>query len=172
MKTVHLSRFVSFRPQQKQIKTLKGDTAEVVTHEEAKVLRHDDSIMATHIGEGMTLLLADKTAVYTKGANNIQRDSREVDFFRLLHSEFQKATKFFQTALQEMMLREERIRSGFQLLLCPSSVLVAEKWSAQANCSLRLHKQLLLLESFAIMTFCSVSKILKKHDKVRVRSAC
>jgi hypothetical protein len=30
----------------------------------------------------------------------------------------------------------------------------------------RLYKDLLLLETFAIMTYCSFSKILKKHDKV------
>ena len=48
----------------------------------------------------------------------------------------------------------------------PNSIMVNEKWSLLAKSIYRLYKDLLLLETFAIMTYCSFSKILKKHDKV------
>jgi hypothetical protein len=41
-----------------------------------------------------------------------------------------------------------------------------DKWTMIAKSFYRLYKDLLLLETFAIMTYCSFSKILKKHDKV------
>jgi len=44
--------------------------------------------------------------------------------------------------------------------------MVNEKWSLLAKSIYRLYKDLLLLETFAIMTYCGFSKILKKHDKV------
>lgn len=48
----------------------------------------------------------------------------------------------------------------------PNSIMVNEKWSMVAKSIYRLYKDLLRLETFAIMTYCSFSKILKKHDKV------
>lgn len=48
----------------------------------------------------------------------------------------------------------------------PTSIMVDEKWYMLAKSIFRLYKDLLLLETYAIMTFCSFSKILKKHDKV------
>mmetsp|Transcript_8933 Transcript_8933/g.19112 ORF Transcript_8933/g.19112 Transcript_8933/m.19112 type:complete len:270 (-) Transcript_8933:83-892(-) len=47
-----------------------------------------------------------------------------------------------------------------------NSLMVTEKWSLMAKSLYRLYKDLLLLETYAIMTYCSFSKILKKHDKV------
>ena len=47
-----------------------------------------------------------------------------------------------------------------------NSLMVSEKWSLMAKSLYRLYKDLLLLETYAIMTYCSFSKILKKHDKV------
>lgn len=102
---------------------------------------------------------------------DICHDSKEIDFFRLIHSEFRKATEFFQSTLQEMTLREKRICSGLQLLENGATVHGKDKWSVHATSSLELHRQLLFLESFAIMSFCSFSKILKKHDKVRLQTS-
>jgi len=39
------------------------------------------------------------------------------------------------------------------------------RWSQLAKALYRFYKDLLLLENYAIMTYCSFSKILKKHDK-------
>lgn len=90
----------------------------------------------------------------------------EIAFFKLLHSEFKKATHFFDKAQQEFAIREERVQEGMEIMKRPNSIMVNEKWSLLAKSIFRLYKDLLLLETFAIMTYCSFSKILKKHDKV------
>mmetsp|Transcript_37136 Transcript_37136/g.42377 ORF Transcript_37136/g.42377 Transcript_37136/m.42377 type:complete len:273 (+) Transcript_37136:338-1156(+) len=87
-------------------------------------------------------------------------------FFKLLHAEFKKATFFFGKAQQEFTIREERVREGIAIMKRPDSIMVSEKWSLLAKSLYRLYKELLLLETFAIMTYCSFTKILKKHDKV------
>ena len=90
----------------------------------------------------------------------------EIAFFKLLHAEFKKVTHFFDKAQQEFTIREERVREGMEIMKKPNSIMVSEKWSMLAKSIYRLYKDLLLLETFAIMTYCSFSKILKKHDKV------
>ena len=47
----------------------------------------------------------------------------------------------------------------------PGSVMVQDRWSQLAKALYRFYKDLLMLENYAIMTFCAFSKILKKHDK-------
>jgi len=94
------------------------------------------------------------------------RNPGEIAFFKLLHSEFKKASHFFDKAQQEFAIREERVREGMEIMKRPNSIMVNEKWSMLAKSIYRLYKDLLLLETFAIMTYCSFSKILKKHDKV------
>uniref|UniRef100_A0A7S2E3B1 SPX domain-containing protein n=1 Tax=Helicotheca tamesis TaxID=374047 RepID=A0A7S2E3B1_9STRA len=64
------------------------------------------------------------------------------------------------------MIREERVREGMAIMKKPNSIMVSEKWTLLGKSLYRLYKDLLLLETFAIMTYCSFSKILKKHDKV------
>ena len=90
----------------------------------------------------------------------------EIAFFKLLHSEFRKASYFFEKAQQEFEIREERVREGFEIMKQPNSIMVNEKWSMMAKSIYRLYRDLLLLETYAIMAYCSFSKILKKHDKV------
>jgi SPX domain len=90
----------------------------------------------------------------------------EIAFFKLLHTEFRKASYFFDKAQTEFEIREERVREGMNIMKQPNSILVNEKWSMLAKSIFRLYKDLLLLETYAIMAYCSFSKILKKHDKV------
>mmetsp|Transcript_48174 Transcript_48174/g.71383 ORF Transcript_48174/g.71383 Transcript_48174/m.71383 type:complete len:394 (+) Transcript_48174:190-1371(+) len=91
----------------------------------------------------------------------------EVAFFKLLYAELNKAIHFFDRAQEEFTIREERIKEGMSIYEKPNSImLVNDRWSALAKSLYRLYKDLLLLETFAIMTYCSFSKILKKHDKV------
>jgi hypothetical protein len=90
----------------------------------------------------------------------------EIAFFKLLHGELKKATHFFERAQEEFSIREERVHEGMEIMKQPNSIMVNEKWSLLAKSIYRLYKDLLLLETFAIMTYCSFSKILKKHDKV------
>ena len=96
----------------------------------------------------------------------IEKAPGEVAFFKLLHSEFKKATHFFEKAQDEFVIREERVREGMEIMKRPNSIMVNEKWSLMAKSLYKLYKDLLLFETFAIMTYCSFSKILKKHDKV------
>lgn len=108
----------------------------------------------------------------------------EVAFFRMLHSEFKKASHFFETAQQEFAIREERVRHGMDIYLKqqqrPSSSSGSSiypvlnnkqnQWYLLAKSIYRLYKDLLLFETFCIMTVTSYSKILKKHDKVTGRN--
>jgi hypothetical protein len=108
-------------------------------------------------------------AVVFQGSNRreaLGKNPGEIAFFKLLHSEFKKATHFFDKAQQEFAIREERVQEGMEIMKRPNSIMVNEKWSLLAKSIYRLYKDLLLLETFAIMTYCSFSKILKKHDKV------
>lgn len=98
--------------------------------------------------------------------DRIGKSPGEIAFFKLLHAEFNKAEHFFEKAQQEFVIREERVREGMNIMKQPNSIMVNEKWSLLAKSLYRLYKDLLLLETFAIMTYCSFSKILKKHDKV------
>ncbi|KAG7356320.1 SPX domain containing protein [Nitzschia inconspicua] len=108
------------------------------------------------------------TSVMASGhdATTIGKSPGEVAFFKLLHSEFKKASHFFDRATEEFTIRESRVREGMEIMRQPNSIMVNEKWSFLAKSIYRLYKDLLLLETFAIMTYCSFSKILKKHDKV------
>jgi hypothetical protein len=99
-------------------------------------------------------------------AQSMGKSPGEVAFFKLLHAEFKKATHFFDRATEEFAIREERVREGVEIMKQPNSIMVNEKWGLLAKSIYRLFKDLLLLETFAIMTYCSFSKILKKHDKV------
>ncbi len=97
---------------------------------------------------------------------NIGTSPGEIAFFKFLRAELGKASRFFERAKQELSIREERMRDGIEILKQPGSTMVNEKWSCMAKAIYRLYKDLLLLELYAIMTYTSFSKILKKHDKV------
>ncbi|KAL3795644.1 hypothetical protein HJC23_002051 [Cyclotella cryptica] len=99
-------------------------------------------------------------------AAKMSRNPGEVAFFRLLNSELRKAIHFFEKAQLEFEIREARVREGIDIMRKANSLMVSEKWSLMAKSLYRLYKDLLLLETYAIMTYCSFSKILKKHDKV------
>mmetsp|Transcript_8138 Transcript_8138/g.14737 ORF Transcript_8138/g.14737 Transcript_8138/m.14737 type:complete len:406 (-) Transcript_8138:72-1289(-) len=105
-------------------------------------------------------------AVGTSSAAQMSRKPGEVAFFKLLNSELKKAIRFFDKAQLEFEIREARVREGIDIMRRANSLMVNEKWSLMAKSLYRLYKDLLLLETYAIMTYCSFSKILKKHDKV------
>ncbi len=106
------------------------------------------------------------TGASTSSAAQMSRNPGEVAFFKLLNSELKKAIHFFDKALLEVEIREARVREGIDIMRKANSLMVTEKWSLMAKSLYRLYKDLLLLETYAIMTYCSFSKILKKHDKV------
>ena len=51
-----------------------------------------------------------------------------------------------------------------------TAVVVQDRFYVLARSAFNLYKDLLLLEIYAIMTYCAFSKILKKHDKVTGRN--
>jgi len=53
---------------------------------------------------------------------------------------------------------------GYNLLL--TSKCDKDKWTRLLQACVKFYKDVLLLENFAIMAYCSISKILKKHDKL------
>jgi hypothetical protein len=125
--------------------------------------RHGDKTTEAKRAAHESLLDEDNSS---EKVDRIGKSPGEVAFFKLLHAEFNKAEHFFEKAQQEFVIREERVREGMDIMKQPNSIMVNEKWSLLAKSLYRLYKDLLLLETFAIMTYCSFSKILKKHDKV------
>jgi SPX domain protein involved in polyphosphate accumulation len=98
-----------------------------------------------------------------RNVESIRTSPGEVKFFKLLHAEFQKAVHFFDRAIEEFSIREERVCEGMGIVKQQNRLHL---WSMLAKSVYRLYTDLLLLETFCIMTYCSFSKILKKHDKV------
>lgn len=101
---------------------------------------------------------------------NLGTNPGEVAFFKLLHHELKKATHFFDQAQTEYAIREERVRQGMELMLSQHDeygpYTTEDRWPRLAQSIFRLYRELLLLETFCIMTYCGFSKILKKHDKL------
>lgn len=91
----------------------------------------------------------------------------EIAFFKLVYGELNKTSEFFEQAQEEFTIREKRVQGGVKIMKRPNSIMLNnDKWSFLAKSVYQLYKDLLLLEIYAIMTYCSFSKILKKHDKV------
>jgi hypothetical protein len=89
----------------------------------------------------------------------------EVAFFSFLYSELQESILFFERTQEEHCIRVARLHEGSDILLRHGSNLMEDRWSALARSAFKVFSDLLLLEQYAITTFCAFSKILKKHDK-------
>merc|ERR1712125_108820 len=113
-----------------------------------------------------TPLTSKKTATKSNLVKTMGGEPTEVAFFKMLHSEVKKGVHFFCEAEQEIMIREERIREGVEILKNSERIMSSDRWSNVAKSIYRLYRDLLLLETYAVMSYCSFSKILKKHDKV------
>jgi SPX domain len=108
-------------------------------------------------------------------ANQLGSSPAEIAFFKLLHTEVKKASHFFEQAQKEYAIREDRVRKGMELITNERGEKPTgdayydksfeEQWARLAQSIFRLYRELLLLETFAIMNYCGFSKILKKHDK-------
>jgi hypothetical protein len=85
-------------------------------------------------------------------------------FFQALHQELKKASEFFEEAEETFAIREQRVRNGMKE--ASTAKLTSYNASSKAALSVAwLYKDLLSLETFAIMTYCCFSKLLKKLDK-------
>jgi SPX domain protein involved in polyphosphate accumulation len=153
--------YVNYKFLKKLIKELpsldKGDKGPAVSERRPVETYEEEEVQQQH---GV------KTAEVGQSEKQIEElgnNPGEKAFFKLLYAELGKASRFFERAQQEFVIREERVREGIEIMKQPC---VTEKWPMVAKSLYRLHKDLLLLETFAIMTYCAFSKILKKHDKV------
>lgn len=95
----------------------------------------------------------------------------ETTFFKFLHAELKKAKFFFAQTTKEFQIREERVRKGMEVIKGQERSM-AEKWRTMSQALYSLYKDLLLFETFAIMTYVGFSKILKKHDKITGYRTC
>ena len=62
-------------------------------------------------------------------------------------------------------MRHSRLDEGWRQLLLPNTVVEGNPKKRLMAACVKLYKDLLLLENFAIMNYCGFSKILKKHDR-------
>ena len=105
-------------------------------------------------------------------SNSLGQCPGEVAFFKFLHSELRKAIAFFEETTKEYKIREQRLRRGMEIIKGQSRSMVDDKWGTMSRAMYMLYRDLLLLETFAIMTYVGFSKILKKHDKVTGYRTC
>lgn len=102
----------------------------------------------------------------------LRRSPEEIDFFKALHAELKKAQFFFDEATKEHRVRLKRMTMGVSVVKLQSRSMMEDKWATMSRAMYLLYKDLLLLETFAIMTYVGFSKILKKHDKVTGFRTC
>lgn len=94
----------------------------------------------------------------------------EVMFFKFLHAELRKSIHFFDRTCEEYRIRANRLKEGTIILKRSGYALVDDKWLVMARAAFKVYRDLVLLETYAIMTYCGFSKILKKHDKMTGRT--
>lgn len=63
-------------------------------------------------------------------------------------------------------MRQDRVNEGWRQLQLTNMIVEGNPNRRLMAACVKLYKDLLLLENFAIMNYCGFSKILKKHDKV------
>ena len=63
-------------------------------------------------------------------------------FFKVLNAELRKAVHFFDKAVQEFTIREERVREGILIMKKPGYVMVSDRWSSLAKSLYKLYKDI------------------------------
>ncbi|CAM9137471.1 unnamed protein product, partial [Phaeothamnion confervicola] len=95
----------------------------------------------------------------------IAKSAGEVAFFKLTRQELRKCSEFFTSAETQFLVRQKRVAEGWRQLKTPDHLADGDPHKRLMAACVKLYKDLLLLENYAIMTYCGFSKILKKHDK-------
>ncbi len=96
----------------------------------------------------------------------ISKSACEVEFFLQLKSELKKTSDFFTSTEQLYTIRKARVWEAFHMLKDAGVVHDKNTWTRLLMACVNFYKDVLLLENFAIMSYCGFSKILKKHDKM------
>lgn len=111
-----------------------------------------------------------------KYKRNLKSDPDEVKFFSFLHSELKKADQFYVRIEEEYRQRVAFLYRGSRIVVGDGGGCFMTEDDrtldpqSSARAAFSTHKDLALLETYAIMNFCAFSKILKKHDKYTGRS--
>lgn len=95
----------------------------------------------------------------------ISKSAKEVEFFTILKTELKKTSHHFSCAEQLCDIRLHRVREGLIMLLDDSVLHDDKMWTRLLSACVKFYKDILLLENFAVINYCGISKILKKHDK-------
>lgn len=95
--------------------------------------------------------------------DSIRQSQDEMNFFRTLRMEIKKIADFFLKEQAKHLSQVAAIDASIQQIKTNFKSTEA-KTTLMKDC-VALYKELLLLENFAVMNFCGISKILKKHDK-------
>ncbi len=98
----------------------------------------------------------------------LRKSSLEIEFFKLIKNEIKKATEFFASSEEIYRIRHKRVKEAYQLVVENNDDKKYDKntWTRLLMACVQFYKDVLFLENFAIMNYCAVSKILKKHDKL------
>ncbi|CAM9567692.1 unnamed protein product, partial [Choristocarpus tenellus] len=96
----------------------------------------------------------------------IARSAGEIAFYKLLFQELKKCSEFFTSVEAQFMVRRQHVQEGWRQLNCRDIIQDGEPHKRLMEACVKLYKDLLLLENYAVMNYCGFSKILKKHDKV------
>lgn len=95
-----------------------------------------------------------------------RRSPEEAGFFKLINKELQKITQFFISIEGQMFGRLTHVRDGMKLIDMDTVLGKDEaSWRHLLAACIKLYKDLLRLENYAIVAWTSFAKILKKHDK-------
>jgi len=95
----------------------------------------------------------------------LMKSDSEIVFFRELQGEVKKINEFFNAEEELYRIRKERTIQTFTMLEDSSYHLDDKMWTTLLVACLQFYKDVLFFENFAIMNYCGISKILKKHDK-------
>lgn len=95
----------------------------------------------------------------------LSKFASEVEFFRALKKELKDASEFFSTTEHVYRIRHSHVKYGYFKLQEHGKKYDKNTWSRLLRACVKLYKDIILLENFAIMNYCGFSKILKKHDK-------
>ncbi|ETW00031.1 hypothetical protein H310_07467 [Aphanomyces invadans] len=96
--------------------------------------------------------------------DTIRQSPDELNFFRTVRGELAKITKLFMKEQSRYSVSVGEIEAEFEKLQTDSDANLEKKTKVMASC-VALFKEMLLLENFALINYCGISKILKKHDK-------
>jgi SPX domain protein involved in polyphosphate accumulation len=111
-------------------------------------------------------LISPRWSVISVSCRVFLRSPQEAAFFKLVNKELQKMTQFFCSVEAQMLGRLGHVREGMKLIDMDTVLGKDEaSWRHLLAACIKLYKDLLRLENYAIVAWTSVSKILKKHDK-------